>query len=350
MIPQRSITRIAAVHLPEEFLNILAFTPLSVHYVEKIFQQVGRPFDLRVCLKGLSYEHLISDIGIFEDLDFSGPIAHSAEHLSQLTIKKDATIDGFLVWLCLDTIEGETLDILAHEHCWLPVYLPLFSPALPVKAREHMRLLCKRTLSRNGNNPDYSIEGQIVHSNGQVNTFAYDMPHEVQTFRHNRFYQKLFPQNKPQQALSSATKILERKIVSFLRQHLPEYMLPARLVVLDEFPHTISGKVDRSALAALAVPPHQSEAPISMPRTHLEEVLVATWSQIFRQRPISIYDNFFELGGHSLQALQLLSAIRSSTQFTVPLRWLYEAPTIAEFAARLSQHTSKYHAGGPPHE
>src|SRR5581483_7298305 len=122
MIPERSITRIAAISLPQECYENPSFSPGTKHYLEKIFDQVGHRFDLRLCLKGVSREDLISDVGVFEELDFTvtndNP-EYDREVVMRLT--KDKRLDGFLVWLNLETCRGELLDILDHEHCWLPV-------------------------------------------------------------------------------------------------------------------------------------------------------------------------------------------------------------------------------------
>jgi amino acid adenylation domain-containing protein len=119
---------------------------------------------------------------------------------------------------------------------------------------------------------------------------------------------------------------------SFLQMTLPDYMLPAAFVMLDALPLTPSGKVDRQALPA----PDQArpvwfEAFVA-PRTPTEEILAGIWASVLGIEAVGIHDNFFALGGHSLSALQVLSRLRRVFQVEVPLRALFEAPTVAGLA------------------
>ncbi|MBZ4423347.1 non-ribosomal peptide synthetase, partial [Myxococcus sp. RHSTA-1-4] len=122
---------------------------------------------------------------------------------------------------------------------------------------------------------------------------------------------------------------------AFLKQRLPEYMVPSALVRLDALPLTANAKVDRKALpapdAVLASPAESYVAP----RTPTEERLAALWAQVLRVQRVGIHDNFFELGGHSLLATQVVSRVREAFSVELPLRALFEAPTVAALAARL---------------
>jgi acyl carrier protein len=95
----------------------------------------------------------------------------------------------------------------------------------------------------------------------------------------------------------------------FLKQSLPEYMIPSVFVFLDALPLTPNGKVDRRALPA----PDQSrpdvEAPFVAPRTPVEETIAAIWREILGVEQVSVYDNFFDLGGHSLLVMQVIAKI-----------------------------------------
>jgi hypothetical protein len=120
-----------------------------------------------------------------------------------------------------------------------------------------------------------------------------------------------------------------------LRERLPEYMVPAAYVWLEELPLTPNGKVDRRALP----PPGESDLPSRSyvgPRTAVEELLAQIWRELLRVERVGVSDNFFELGGHSLLATQVVSRVRQAFAREVALRTLFEAPTVGELAARLA--------------
>lgn len=119
---------------------------------------------------------------------------------------------------------------------------------------------------------------------------------------------------------------------AFLKDRLPEHLVPTVFMLLDEFPLTANGKIDRSALP---VPdgrrPDLDEAFVAC-RTPTEELLAEIWSQVLGLERVGVNDNFFQLGGHSLLATQVVSRVREAFQMEMPLRRLFEAPTIAGLA------------------
>jgi amino acid adenylation domain-containing protein len=120
----------------------------------------------------------------------------------------------------------------------------------------------------------------------------------------------------------------------FLTPILPAYMLPSAYVFLDALPLTPNGKIERRALPALdQARPTLAEAYMS-PRTPLEEVVVGIWISVLRVEHVGIYDNFFDLGGHSLLAMQVIARLRDALHVEVPVRALFDAPTVGG----LTQH------------
>ncbi|HEY0734403.1 MAG TPA: phosphopantetheine-binding protein, partial [Herpetosiphonaceae bacterium] len=127
---------------------------------------------------------------------------------------------------------------------------------------------------------------------------------------------------------------LATSLRSYLQDRLPEYMIPASIVLLDGMPLTPNGKIDRRALDERAVM-ESGELAYVGPRTPVETQLAAIWQQLLRPNnptPIGIHDNFFALGGHSLLATQCVFQIQQTLHVNLPLRSLFNAPTIAEYA------------------
>jgi amino acid adenylation domain-containing protein len=117
---------------------------------------------------------------------------------------------------------------------------------------------------------------------------------------------------------------------SHLAERLPEYMVPSSFVLLTALPRTPNGKIDRQALPA---PAETEDTELFVaPRTPVEEALCRIWSQLLGVEQIGVNNSFFELGGHSLMAMQLLSRLRGIFQLELPLRVVFEAPTIAKLA------------------
>lgn len=137
--------------------------------------------------------------------------------------------------------------------------------------------------------------------------------------------------NNPLQA--KAARKLVPQLQTYMAQKLPEYMVPSAFVVLESLPITSHGKVDRRALRAShdAVKMQLKENYIA-PRTSVEQVLVNIFAEVLGLKRVGLYDNFFELGGHSLLATQLVSRVRDALSVELPLRSVFEAPTIAQLS------------------
>ena len=124
---------------------------------------------------------------------------------------------------------------------------------------------------------------------------------------------------------------IQKQLRDFLKQELPEYMIPSAFVFLDALPLTPSGKINRRALPTPSVT-HEPESFVP-PRTPTEATLGKIWQEVLGLKQVSIHDNFFECGGHSLLATQVISRLRQTWKIELPLRRLFEEPTIARLAA-----------------
>jgi amino acid adenylation domain-containing protein len=127
------------------------------------------------------------------------------------------------------------------------------------------------------------------------------------------------------------------KLRAFLKEKLPEYMLPSVFVMLKSMPLTPNGKVDRRALPAPVQADLAPQGTFAAPKDSVESRLIQIWEAVLGVRPIGVKDNYFELGGHSLLAVKLMNRIEQAFGKTLPLATLLQAPTVEQLAAMLRQ-------------
>ena len=128
---------------------------------------------------------------------------------------------------------------------------------------------------------------------------------------------------------------------TFLQEKLPSYMLPSVFVTIKELPLTPNGKVDRRALPLPEQIGDEVSANFIAPRTVMEETVAEIWRQTLGLTQVGVESNFFDLGGHSLLATRVMSQIRESCGVELPLRELFESPTIAGLARKLEEAQPK---------
>ena len=131
----------------------------------------------------------------------------------------------------------------------------------------------------------------------------------------------------------------------YLGSRLPSFMVPSMWVELAALPLTRTGKVDRKALPA----PGETAtgAAYEAPRTATEEMLAGIWGDLLRRERVGVHDNFFALGGHSLLATQVVSRLRDRLGVELPVRALFEQPTVAGLAVLLADHSGRGRGGCP---
>jgi len=135
----------------------------------------------------------------------------------------------------------------------------------------------------------------------------------------------------------SDTALTPAELRAHLATWLPDYMLPTYFIRLDRLPLTSNGKVDRHALPVLAYQNIQPAHEVVGPRTETEKALAAIWRELLVVDDVGINDDFFDLGGQSLVAIKALSRIRDTFEVDLPLRNLFERPTIAGLAEVIEQ-------------
>ncbi|MBW4630463.1 MAG: amino acid adenylation domain-containing protein [Iphinoe sp. HA4291-MV1] len=149
----------------------------------------------------------------------------------------------------------------------------------------------------------------------------------VDTPAEQRLVAYIVPQNQ------SAPTISELR--QFLKTKLPNYMVPQAIVMLESLPLTPNGKVDRRALPTPELNRELLDKFVA-PRTRIEEMLAHIWASVLKVEQVGIHDNFFELGGHSLLATQVISRLQEAFGTSLPLRCLFESPTIAQLSEVIS--------------
>ena len=132
----------------------------------------------------------------------------------------------------------------------------------------------------------------------------------------------------------SADDLASLNLRTYLRQTLPDYMVPAVFLQLDALPLTANGKIDRRALP---VPELAGTEGYVAPSTQVERLLADIWEEVLSLSPIGVHSNFFELGGHSLLATQVVSRIQRQLSLELPVRSLFEHPTVEDLAHEIER-------------
>lgn len=127
----------------------------------------------------------------------------------------------------------------------------------------------------------------------------------------------------------------EPELRDHIRTQLPEYMIPANFMLLEEFPLTPNGKINRLELPSPQPTTHQAPIKNIAPRTENEKAIAQIWAEILRVPQVNVHDNFFELGGHSLLAVRVINRIREVYEIELSMTTLFEAPTLATLCQRL---------------
>jgi 2-polyprenyl-3-methyl-5-hydroxy-6-metoxy-1,4-benzoquinol methylase/acyl carrier protein len=132
-----------------------------------------------------------------------------------------------------------------------------------------------------------------------------------------------------------------------LAEKLPEHMMPSAFVLLDALPLTVNGKINRRGLPAPGQSRPDLEADYLAPRTPAEEQLAKIWGEVLKLKQIGANDDFFQLGGHSLLATQVISRVREHFGLELPLRYLFEFPTVSGLAVAIVEFERKAETGAP---
>jgi len=324
ILPQRSVTRIAAVSLESGSWE-KGFSNVAAHYVEKIFSEVGAPFDLRLCIKNFPNSALISSQGILEDLDFTNNVALESEHNECLIINKVSYLTGFLVWLQLHIDSISSFDILENPDSWLPVYIPIDPKNIKLNIGDQLHLNIQRKLTKNLLNPDFIISGFIERDGEKIQKINCNSLHFGEGYRQTPFYQNLFANNDIPKIDFFDSQAVRRS----LAERLPSYAIPAFLISLDALPLNVNGKVDKNALPN-PLSNNNIEA-LDNSVNPLEKIVLQVWRDVLGRQDIGVHDDFFMLGGDSMRAIQLISKFNSLGLHT-EIRHIFQNPTVSKLS------------------
>lgn len=143
-------------------------------------------------------------------------------------------------------------------------------------------------------------------------------------------------------------ELAETEALVFLRSKLPAYMIPSALLLLEAWPLTPNGKIDRRALPAPALRSAASGTAAAAPRTQTEQAVARIWSDVLGRTQVGREDNFFDLGGHSLLAAQVISRLGAVVSAPISVRVLFDRPTLGAFAAELDRTAAERSPARPP--
>jgi acyl carrier protein len=135
-------------------------------------------------------------------------------------------------------------------------------------------------------------------------------------------------------AVSHGDRLTEEKLLKWLGGQIPDYMVPQAVILLEALPLTANGKVAKDALPAPEEGSSKGDEYVA-PRTETEKQLATIWAEVLKSERIGITDNFLALGGHSLLAIRVLGRISRSFGVRLPLRTLFDAPTVEQLSQRI---------------
>ncbi|HET7114388.1 MAG TPA: thioesterase domain-containing protein, partial [Pyrinomonadaceae bacterium] len=187
-----------------------------------------------------------------------------------------------------------------------------------------------------------TVKGSLLRQSGGKSDFDYTTYHHREIFQATDFYRKIFSDGRINILEGFQPQVLTKKLKTYLKDVLPEYMIPADLVILDSLPLTPNGKIDRKALPDPGQTNASAQHEYVAPRNALESQLAAIWEDLLGVHPVGVRESFFELGGHSLLAVRLMARIKKQFGLDLPISSLFRGETIDEFAQILAEQSSAW--------
>jgi amino acid adenylation domain-containing protein len=328
ILPRASVTKIAAVEFPLDALDD-GFTGLAHSYVERIFEQVGRRFDLRLCLRNFDRNAVLSSPGIFEDLDFTTEMDLESTHDIELSVLRNGRVTGFLLWLTMDVGANREIDILTGSSSWLPVYVALDLEGMAVATGDRIEARVRRVLGRGGRHQDYEIDGELIGTDGRRRLIRVDIPHASDGFREAPLHRHLF-------AADGGVKIIEDRFVENVRDHasahLPRYAVPGLVREIETVPLTVNGKIAHDELPTLlASPIARAKVSGEVNLDSRAEAIATVFKELLGLDVIDPRTSFFSLGGDSIGAIKAVGRL-SDVGIGLSVADIFQHQTVVELA------------------
>ncbi|MFB2922992.1 non-ribosomal peptide synthetase [Aerosakkonema funiforme] len=333
----------------------------------------GENVDLRwvqKVLKKAAPKHLIHVYGPTENTTFSSyyPVQEIPESTRSIPIGRPiANTQIYLLDAQLQPVpigvvgelyiggDGLAREYLHRAELTVDRFISVPNPRNPVSPRNRVSVLLPSRLYKTGDLARYKPDGNIeflgrIDNQVKIRGFRIELEEieavlcqhsevaeavvivreEIPGDKHLVAY--IVPEKQPTNPKSKIQNPKSHDWREFAKEKLPDYMVPSVFVMLESVPLTPNGKVDRTALPTVDTLSLNIEEDYIAPRTSVEEVLVKIWGKVLGRQQLGVHDNFFELGGHSLLATQLTSRIRDAFQIDLPIRTLFETPTVASLA------------------
>ncbi|MGJ8547333.1 MAG: amino acid adenylation domain-containing protein [Sulfitobacter sp.] len=344
MLPRASVTRIAAIDLPLSQIDP-GFSPVAADYVTRIFEQRGRPFDLRLCLRRFDRACLLSSSDAFETLDFTQDMALEGEHDIELEVLRDGQMTGFVLWLTMDVGANRRIDVLSDTSSWLPVYVPLAAVGTPLKKGDRIVAKITRTLDKGGRHPDFVVDGAVMRGGHEISPFNLPVPHMSSRFGESPLHDHLFD-------AAGKPRIFEDGFLDGVRSHaaahLPRYGIPGILREIETLPRTINGKLAHSELPDLVAQNSHLPAVEHAEIPDLARRIAAVFARVLERQSVDPAKGFFELGGDSISAVRAVGVLAADDIELTAAELLHHQSAVAlSGIARLSTPKETVQISGP---
>ncbi|MBI1398031.1 MAG: amino acid adenylation domain-containing protein [Betaproteobacteria bacterium] len=338
-VPSRASLKVAAVALPDSVAAAPALTAAGARIAERIFERNGRRADLRLGVRRVRDEHVLSapaEIG-----------AEGGEPADiRLPVTREGVVSGLLLWLDLETAPGHVVDGRSGPGGLLPLLLPVFDTPVPVRPEDVIEVAVVRTGQGDLRQQDIHVRGVVRRGGTILATFDHVSRADADAVGATALHGRLFgadgiPVREGGEDLSEAG------VRRFLSRTLPEWMLPADVVLMAALPLTANNKTDRKALP----PPRRRSGAATAggaaaPQGSTEREIAAVWQEVLGVERVARTENFFDLGGHSLSMSRAHEMIRARLKREdITLVDMFKYPTVAGIAAFLDGGGAQGDAG-----